>query len=1570
PSAPHVQEAGRRISMQPGTTAFPPRGTGPMENQPGNSGRQTSSVTKGHENPLQAPDLPPRATSPTSPNNRYFSPTPQEQKHAARTLPSRSSGSASGQIPDTSYSYQSTRTSPPEITTRHSLDMPVSMRQSTSWTSQTPFPSLTSRVSSDRSHRLSMPAFSPENTHDSNAGYDIQGQPSSEEVDRLFNRMLDRLGITKNPQATAQMQAFPTAKKWFMVRQDQNAQKKQGEPRADPPSGTSYHFHPATPLHTPSPTSRVPSHITPPTRPGAMTAVDKNSPEFYVTKISEDPRQLRGLTPDFIDRLEVLLRTRSLEWVARFIDCSGFGCLANAMRVIAQRRLAPPQILTTDAELELGIVKCYKALCNNFLGARAIVQHPDLTYALSLSLTCPHWHVLKLACDQLIFISYCSPPVGHRIVMSALDYLAQQVQGAEKSLPSRNVDPRFDAWFRGFWGSLGLEATDRIRTNGLGPNPGFVVAPKHHVMDFALSNIVLVNALLRLCPSAEKRRELRFGMRRSGLEEILAQLGAFQFELIDRQLIAYRELLDEEDQRLGVPVRNNQDEDALEGLQRLMMQVKGTQGEVTINNLLRTVTQLAQGDGESTQKYHLLEEFAQALVQHDRELRSASYSSTVSLSDAMQLLPSQSNGYLGQHQSFGGYAQPWQLQWEYNAYPYPLPVVHEGYGQQQELNRQLMQTNQKLELEIAQLKASIGSQDTRALLAEVDDLKRLRNVQAQTISVLESRLRQGHLVLGGQDSSKMMPRPSGPTQTQGPGEDWFVRSLDRRNIGPGGFIIPPPVGTPNRGPYPGEAGRHQGPSIITSFDQDFTGKPTSPHQGSPRPMSHPPSLPSSSISLFSASSQSSPRLRSRSAQVGVVEKPEGSWGHSSPHAYPPSNIVIERDVEHADIHDIYPQEDNVYPMSSSMTDIPLPPTRPSRMGEWAPLSHQDGLKSSSSVTDTIQDAQVDTSTTLPSPLPPPPPPPPPPPGVLSMPSVSSEPLATRSAIPPSPPPPPPPPPPNSESSVPAPPPPPPLPPGSAAPPPPPPPPPPGAPSPPKAPTALQPSRKMMKHVPKIKVKPLHIQKLDKVHAVNTIWTIDSSIKEDELEEQLDKSGVFAQLEATFAQKVPSEKRQAQAKPEKKSAITFLKPDKARNIDIGVLSQIRSYTLSQFKSHFLAVDDMLLTEHLVTNMDQLMCDTQEEEKMKKYLDMNQDAPELSELAKPERFVVEMASIYRYKQRLNFLIFRMGFQEKYERLTKNMNVVCTASSAVKQSESFRQLLQVCLMIGNFMNGNNQQGGAFGWRIASIGKLADTKATSRNSQSLLHFIAQFMSDHFPETLAFKEDLKDCAAAARGMDTRMSHQLLFDNPPVLMSIDDLGVQYRELVRNLNLLDKELVEYFTDTSMLDPDDKYAMVMRQFHKKAKDKVEEIQMLYTSMDVAWKDVMAFYGENPTIAQPHVFFGTFGQFLEQWKKAEVDNVLERQRKEREDQLARKQAELLQRKNAELDSAGEGSEGIDLASGGEEEGHLMDNLLAKLKGGDVDKTRDKRDRTRHREDDNDMDMESLTAEDLLRQMQAVEV
>lgn len=61
----------------------------------------------------------------------------------------------------------------------------------------------------------------------------------------------------------------------------------------------------------------------------------------------------------------------------------------------------------------------------------------------------------------------------------------------------------------------------------------------------------------------------------------------------------------------------------------------------------------------------------------------------------------------------------------------------------------------------------------------------------------------------------------------------------------------------------------------------------------------------------------------------------------------------------------------------------------------------------------------------------------------------------------------------------------------------------------------------------------------------------------------------------------------------------------------------------------------------------------------------------------------------------------------RLNRASSALTKASKEILHSRNLKQLLEVVLAFGNFMN-KGQRGNAYGFRVSSLNKIADTKSS----------------------------------------------------------------------------------------------------------------------------------------------------------------------------------------------------------------------------------------------------------------------
>nr|XP_020658161.1 disheveled-associated activator of morphogenesis 1 isoform X2 [Pogona vitticeps] len=310
-------------------------------------------------------------------------------------------------------------------------------------------------------------------------------------------------------------------------------------------------------------------------------------------------------------------------------------------------------------------------------------------------------------------------------------------------------------------------------------------------------------------------------------------------------------------------------------------------------------------------------------------------------------------------------------------------------------------------------------------------------------------------------------------------------------------------------------------------------------------------------------------------------------------------------------------------------------------------------------------------------------------------------------------------------------------------------------------------------------------------------------------------------------------------------------------------------------------------------------------------------ELDRMAKADRFLFEMSRINHYQQRLQSLYFKKKFAERVAEVKPKVEAIRMASTEVFQSKSLKQLLEVVLAFGNYMN-KGQRGNAYGFKISSLNKIADTKSSIDKNITLLHYLITIVEKKYPKVLNLHEELKDVPEAAK------------------VNMTELEKEIGTLRSGLKAVEMEL-EY-QKSQPAHPGDKFVSVVSQFITLASFSFSDVEDLLAEAKELFTKAVKHFGEEPGKTQPDEFFGIFDQFLQAVNEAKQENENIRKRKEEEERRARMEAQLKEQRERERKAR--------KAKENSEEGGEFDDLVSALRSGEVfDKDLSKLKRNRKR-------------------------
>ncbi|NWZ53843.1 DAAM1 protein, partial [Haliaeetus albicilla] len=304
-------------------------------------------------------------------------------------------------------------------------------------------------------------------------------------------------------------------------------------------------------------------------------------------------------------------------------------------------------------------------------------------------------------------------------------------------------------------------------------------------------------------------------------------------------------------------------------------------------------------------------------------------------------------------------------------------------------------------------------------------------------------------------------------------------------------------------------------------------------------------------------------------------------------------------------------------------------------------------------------------------------------------------------------------------------------------------------------------------------------------------------------------------------------------------------------------------------------------------------------------------ELDRMAKADRFLFEMSRINHYQQRLQSLYFKKKFAERVAEVkpkgvmshTSLLSAIRAGSKAVLQSSSLQQLLEVVLAFGNYMN-KGQRGNAFGFKISSLNKIADTKSSIDKNITLLHYLITIVEKKYPKVLRLHEELRDIPQAAK------------------VNMTELEKEINTLRSGLRAVETELD--FQKSQVQQTGDKFVSVVSQFITLASFSFSDVEDLLMEAKELFSKAVKHFGEDMDKMQPDEFFGIFDQFLQAVTEAKQENENMRRRKEEEERRARMEAQLKEQRERERKARKAKESG--------EEGGEFDDLVSALRSGEV--------------------------------------
>nr|XP_034991397.1 formin-like protein 1 isoform X5 [Zootoca vivipara] len=347
-------------------------------------------------------------------------------------------------------------------------------------------------------------------------------------------------------------------------------------------------------------------------------------------------------------------------------------------------------------------------------------------------------------------------------------------------------------------------------------------------------------------------------------------------------------------------------------------------------------------------------------------------------------------------------------------------------------------------------------------------------------------------------------------------------------------------------------------------------------------------------------------------------------------------------------------------------------------------------------------------------------------------------------------------------------------------------------------------------------------------------TVFNELNDEKVLQELDMNDFEEQFKTRAqgqARELPALKAKASQK-KAPSKVMLIECNRAKNLAItlrkaglsidGICKAIQVYDLQSLSLDFME----LLMRFIPTEYELTVIRRYEKEQRP-----------LDELSDEDQFMIKFSRIPRLAERMHIMTFLGNFGDTVQLLLPQLNSIIAASMSLKASTKLRQILEIVLAFGNYLN-SSKRGAAYGFRLQSLDALLDMKSTDRK-QTLLHYIVRVIQEKYSDLTNFASDLHFLEKAAA------------------VSLDSVLQDLRGLQRGMELTRKEFMRQDDST-----------VLKDFLKANTEVMEKLQADGKTAQDAYESTVEYFGENPKTTPPTMFFPTFVRFVKAYKKAEED------------------------------------------------------------------------------------------------------
>lgn len=238
-----------------------------------------------------------------------------------------------------------------------------------------------------------------------------------------------------------------------------------------------------------------------------------------------------------------------------------------------------------------------------------------------------------------------------------------------------------------------------------------------------------------------------------------------------------------------------------------------------------------------------------------------------------------------------------------------------------------------------------------------------------------------------------------------------------------------------------------------------------------------------------------------------------------------------------------------------------------------------------------------------------------------------------------------------------------------------------------------------------KMKQLQWEKVHATKVKETVWAEqDEALAPDEVADEFKKKDLWSEMEDEF--KAREIAFNALAKKQKEELKSVLSPSVRKHVEI-LMARTKRMDPEEMCERIRNFDPELCDNTFLSELTGLLPTPEQVSLLKQ---QNAETPDqLLRLHPADRLMIRLIKIPRLADRLQGMLYKVNFEESITLIEGGARLLTRACDDLRGAKRFKELLNVILMMGNYMNGANYGGGAHGFKINSINRVSGTAAVA---------------------------------------------------------------------------------------------------------------------------------------------------------------------------------------------------------------------------------------------------------------------